>query len=202
MGYEARLAYLKTDRVAITKGRTGRDNLRDFDRRVELEVKMYEQLKPVVGSPKRIFVGGCGYGKDVLAISRVFPEAETTAVSLGETPVERVRQELGQRLHFYEETILEHFCRVEWTGARYDLMMFMFVISGEFQQIDFYFGLDDLLAEGGFILNDDSGAWPIDGQEMFYRHLMAGIAHRVPHNSTIFFKLWQKNGRGVQSSYG
>jgi len=190
---------MKTDRELIARGKTGRSRLEHFDAFHRLTyLPALTELRPRMGEVKSIFVGGCGYGADVLAASQVFPEANICAVSLGETPTVEVTQALGERLYFSRQTILEFLDRAEKNEWKFDLVMFMNVLTYEFQEMDFYQHLAEIVRPGGHVLTYDLGSIPLDAktQAGLYLDWMEVNFDRLPLDfpGIDFFHLWRRKG--------
>ena len=106
--------------------------------------------------PQQIFIGGCGFGKDVVAAARAFPKAKITAVSIDDTPTQDVRTEVKSRLLFCEQTVSD-FLQRRRNKPQFDLALFFNMLSNDLTTPSFT-RLAKAMKQGAYVLEtDDSG---------------------------------------------
>lgn len=174
----------------------GKDNSPNFY--FEFMARFYENrvLRPLVeqgkiGFPNNVFIGGCGYGRDILAAGMVFPDAKITAVSVGQTPIDEVRAVLGNRLEFHEASIHGYLFERSFREKLYDLALFFNVLSP-----DLNYGVLSLLtphmASGSHILETDDSSEYLNFTTLpYYGFQEESLPHQV-QQALLRGSLWKK----------
>lgn len=134
---------------------------RDTRRIFESTFKNYEWVFGIFKErfeldPKKILVAGCGFGADVLALGRTFPDPEIVAVSVGQYPLHAVEMELKPRLSFHHEDILDYLERESTNDPGFDLVVFAnvapFSFSNFYKKPELYAGMYDVTRPGGVVI--------------------------------------------------
>lgn len=132
------------------------DSLELIEDRAQGYHLLFQKL-PISPAPGIVFVGGCGYGADLLGARLTWPEAEIIGVSLGQTPTPEMMEQAGQGTYFGEASILEALFCLQRQHRGIDLALFNNVYSAELFHPWLYAFLGELLPVGGYAWNDPGG---------------------------------------------
>ena len=83
-----------------------------------------------LATPKRILEVGCGTGKNLVTLSRIFPQAQITGIDLSETMLDVARRKaapLGERIQLLHGAY--GVAKTGEDGATYDLILFSYALS-------------------------------------------------------------------------
>ena len=83
-----------------------------------------------LATPKRILEVGCGTGKNLVTLSRIFPQAQITGIDLSETMLDVARRKaapLGERIQLLHGAYGA--AKTGEDGATYDLILFSYALS-------------------------------------------------------------------------
>ncbi len=122
---------------------------------------------------QNIFIGACGYGADVLSAGRIFPQAQITAVSLGDFPDHNVAKELGGRMQVVEATIGAYLAHAINRQQQFDFIVFCNAPARELSDPAIPNRLSAMTTSNGRILNYIQGGYvlPLKSMENYFKRI-------------------------------
>lgn len=96
-----------------------------------------------------IFDGGCGFGASTLALGRALPRSRIWAVSTEDEPLNEVKEELGNRLHFEHRKIVDF---LRHTSKKFGLVSLCRVPFSGISTENDYRTLYSRVADGGYVV--------------------------------------------------
>lgn len=170
----------------------GRDSYHEFSETIQWHYsRAFQELKNVGIEPNKIWMGACGFGAEVAAAHKIWPNAHITAVTVLDTPLPKIRQELGDLLKIEERPISDYLkqARFDFSMKGFDLATIINTTTSEIRDDTFAFKISGILNWDGYLLHGVEGGLPMDVR--FFDQLYKRVQLPQYWNERQYY-LWQK----------